>query len=73
MSFSFEMSHKLSKNPVHLGLGATALSESEFTGIEWYSDYGERPLEIERRVVLSRCIPLTNLGIAGKRTHKVAR
>ncbi|MDJ0958837.1 MAG: cupin domain-containing protein [Arenicellales bacterium] len=45
MSFSFEMPHKLSKNPIHLGLGATALSEPEFTGMEWYADYGERHIE----------------------------
>jgi mannose-6-phosphate isomerase-like protein (cupin superfamily) len=36
------MPQKLSKNPIHLGLGATAASEPEFTGIEWYSDYGAR-------------------------------
>ena len=32
----------LSRNPIHLGLGATALSEPEFTGIEWYQAYGAR-------------------------------
>ena len=32
----------LSKNPVHLGLDAVAVSEPEFTGMEWYSEYGAR-------------------------------
>lgn len=32
----------LSKNPVHLGLGATAVTEPEFTGVAWYADYGAR-------------------------------
>jgi mannose-6-phosphate isomerase-like protein (cupin superfamily) len=29
-------------HPIHLGLGATAVSEPEFTGIEWYEAYGAR-------------------------------
>ena len=34
---------RLSKNPIHLGLGATAVIEPEFTGaMEWYADYSER-------------------------------
>jgi mannose-6-phosphate isomerase-like protein (cupin superfamily) len=36
------MATLLSRNPVHLGLGATAVSEPEFTGIEWYAAYGAR-------------------------------
>jgi quercetin dioxygenase-like cupin family protein len=36
------MPHRLKKNPVHLGLGATAVSEPEFTGMEWYADYAAR-------------------------------
>ena len=36
------MAHQLSKHPVHLGLGASACSEPEFTGMEWYAGYGER-------------------------------
>jgi quercetin dioxygenase-like cupin family protein len=33
----------LSLYPVHLGLGATACAEPEFTGnLQWYMDYGER-------------------------------
>jgi quercetin dioxygenase-like cupin family protein len=33
----------LSVHPVHLGLGATAVVEPEFTGGgEWYADYGRR-------------------------------
>jgi mannose-6-phosphate isomerase-like protein (cupin superfamily) len=26
-------------HPLHLGLGATALPQSEFTGMDWYPDY----------------------------------
>lgn len=28
--------------PIHLGLGATALVQPEFTGMEWYAGYMER-------------------------------
>lgn len=28
--------------PIHLGLGAKAVSEPQFTGPEWYEEYGER-------------------------------
>lgn len=33
---------KLAVNPIHLGLGATAVSEPPFTGMEWYDAYGAR-------------------------------
>jgi quercetin dioxygenase-like cupin family protein len=37
------MVHALSANPVHLGLGTTAIVEPTFTGgMEWYAGYGER-------------------------------
>lgn len=36
------MAKQLERNPVHLGLGATAESEPEFTGMEWYAGYGAR-------------------------------
>ena len=36
------MAPKLSQRPVHLGLGATAESEPDFTGLDWYAGYGER-------------------------------
>lgn len=33
----------LEKNPIHLGLGATAEVEPDFTGMpEWYADYTDR-------------------------------
>jgi len=32
----------LSTHPVHLGLGARATSEPEFTGMPWYAAYAER-------------------------------
>ena len=32
----------LSRFPVHLGLGATAVPQPEFTGMEWYAAYGAR-------------------------------
>jgi quercetin dioxygenase-like cupin family protein len=35
--------YSLETHPVHLGLGATAVAEPEFTGgMEWYMGYGER-------------------------------
>jgi quercetin dioxygenase-like cupin family protein len=36
------MPNSLFDNPVHLGLGATAVSEPPFTGMEWYAAYAER-------------------------------
>ena len=39
------MPHTLSKNPIHLGLQATAVSEPEFTGMDWYAGYGARHAE----------------------------
>ena len=36
------MPRQLTKHPVHLGLGATAISEPEFTGMEWYAEYARR-------------------------------
>jgi hypothetical protein len=38
------MTEKLSleRFPLHLGLGARAVSQPEFTGMEWYADYAER-------------------------------
>jgi quercetin dioxygenase-like cupin family protein len=36
-------SNNLTTNPIHLGLGATAVVEPEFTGeMEWYMGYGQR-------------------------------
>ncbi|MCB2077601.1 MAG: cupin domain-containing protein [Novosphingobium sp.] len=32
----------LATHPVHLGLGAVAVSEPEFTGVDWYEEYGAR-------------------------------
>ena len=28
--------------PIHLGLGATAMSEPQFSGMDWYEAYGQR-------------------------------
>ena len=36
------MSANLSRNPIHLGRGATAVAEPEFTGVEWYGGYMQR-------------------------------
>lgn len=33
---------KLSESFIHLGVGATAVSQPPFTGFEWYEDYGAR-------------------------------
>ncbi len=32
----------LESHPVHLGLGATAVAEPAFTGMDWYEGYGAR-------------------------------
>jgi mannose-6-phosphate isomerase-like protein (cupin superfamily) len=32
----------LLENPLHLGLGATAIVQPAFSGMEWYEAYGER-------------------------------
>jgi mannose-6-phosphate isomerase-like protein (cupin superfamily) len=32
----------LFENPLHLGLGATAVAQPPFTGMDWYQGYGER-------------------------------
>ena len=32
----------LERFPLHLGLGARAVSQPEFTGMEWYAAYAER-------------------------------
>ena len=32
----------LTERPIHLGLGATAIPQPPFTGMEWYAAYGER-------------------------------
>jgi mannose-6-phosphate isomerase-like protein (cupin superfamily) len=34
--------HSLYTHPLHLGLGATAVPQPEFTGMEWYEAYGAR-------------------------------
>ena len=34
--------NSLTQNPVHLGLGATALVEPEFSGLPWYEAYAKR-------------------------------
>jgi quercetin dioxygenase-like cupin family protein len=36
------MPERLSQNPVHLGLDATAVAQPTFTGMEWYAAYGQR-------------------------------
>ncbi|MBY8337023.1 cupin domain-containing protein [Alteriqipengyuania sp. NZ-12B] len=33
---------RLAEHPVHLGLGATAVAQPAFTGMDWYEDYGQR-------------------------------
>ena len=36
------MTNSLERFPLHLGLGARAVSEPEFTGLEWYAGYVDR-------------------------------
>jgi uncharacterized cupin superfamily protein len=34
--------HQLAGSYIHLGLGATAIPQPPFEGMEWYADYGAR-------------------------------
>ena len=36
------MPPRLEERPIHLGLGAAAVPQPPFTGMEWYAAYGER-------------------------------
>ena len=36
------MKHALERFPLHLGLGARATAEPEFTGMNWYGPYSDR-------------------------------
>lgn len=36
------MKADLFTHPLHLGLGATAVPQPAFTGMDWYADYGAR-------------------------------
>ncbi len=36
------MAPRLDTHPIHLGLGAKAISEPAMTGLEWYAGYEER-------------------------------
>lgn len=36
------MNPNLARHPIHLGRGATAVREPEFTGVEWYQGYMQR-------------------------------
>ena len=36
------MPHSIATHPIHLGLGATAVVQPPFTGLEWYEGYGAR-------------------------------
>ena len=36
------MPNRLDQNYIHLGLGARAVSQSPFTDMDWYEDYGVR-------------------------------
>jgi mannose-6-phosphate isomerase-like protein (cupin superfamily) len=36
------MGLSIERFPIHLGLGARAVPQPEFTGMEWYADYGAR-------------------------------
>jgi len=40
-----ESARDLTRYPVHLGLGATAVPQPEFTGMAWYGAYIERTRE----------------------------
>jgi quercetin dioxygenase-like cupin family protein len=36
------MARDLSRYPIHLGRGATAVAQPEFTGMSWYAGYAQR-------------------------------
>jgi hypothetical protein len=36
------MPKKLTEHPIHLGLGASAVPQPPFAGMEWYADYSSR-------------------------------
>jgi len=36
------LANSLYTHAIHLGLGGTAVPQPEFTGMEWYEDYGAR-------------------------------
>jgi quercetin dioxygenase-like cupin family protein len=36
------MGISIERFPIHLGLGARAVPQPEFTGMDWYADYGAR-------------------------------
>ena len=36
------MTRSLSRSPIHLGVGATAVPQPQLTGMEWYEAYGAR-------------------------------
>ena len=36
------MNPQLARQPIHLGRGATAVKEPDFTGVEWYEAYMQR-------------------------------
>ena len=39
------MAKRLSEQMIHLGLGATAVPQPPFTGMDWYAGYGARHAE----------------------------
>lgn len=47
------MPNDLERNPIHLGLGASAISEPPFSGMDWYAAYGARHAQdgLEGRLV----------------------
>jgi quercetin dioxygenase-like cupin family protein len=47
------MTRDLSRYPIHLGRGATAVPQPEFTGMEWYEGYIQRSASdgVEGRLV----------------------
>ena len=62
-------SKSLFENPIHLGLGATAVAEPKFTGFDWYEAYGERHAEDLEEGRLVSLFRFEEPGRAGKSTH----
>ncbi len=61
------MASKLTKNPIHLGLGGTALELPEFTGdMSWYEVTANAPHPMGKREGLSPSTVFPNAGTCGK-------
>ena len=59
--------------PIHLGLGASAVAEPEFTGFEWYEAYVERHGDDLDEGRLVACTVSRSGGRAGRSIRSAMR